>query len=131
MIEEKSDKFGSYLFSKKDSKVDIESMLKGLDFLDINKSLPKRLRILEDATNVKVTFDKKDIERILDRLKEVSRKYISIRHAVVQNSPENTALAILLCKRLKSDIYKLGVFSTKQGALEWLNKSSSTPSPNY
>jgi hypothetical protein len=130
MIEERSDELGLFLFVKSDTKVGIENMLKGLEFLKENSSLPRRLRILEDATHVNVNFDKNDFERIYNKLQEVSQNYISIRHAVIQDSPENTALAILLCKKLKFDNYTLGIFSSEQGATEWINNKNNIPSPN-
>jgi hypothetical protein len=121
MIEIRTDDKGLLLFAKDDAIVSLKDMLYGLDYLEMNDSLPRNLRLLEDSTNVTVTFVVNDLDKILKRIHEVSEKYESIRHAVLHDSPVNTAYAFMMEKYIRDNRYKLKVFSTMSAAMAWLN----------
>ncbi len=121
MIEKRVDQEGVILFVKSNPVVQLEDMLNGLDYLQKNSDLPKDLRILEDATNVKVAFVISDIDILIKKMHKVIQKYNTIRHAVIHDSPENTAYAMLIHANKISDDYMLRIFSTRKEALLWLN----------
>lgn len=56
MIEKRTDAFGEYLYVVSEDNVTLNDMLSGLDFLNNDKTLPRKLRIVEDARNSKVEF---------------------------------------------------------------------------
>ena len=77
MIEKKFDDKGFYLFIKSNPIVTLENMLNGLEYLQKDTTLPRDLRIFEDATNVEVTFD----ISVVDLLQEKSmygKKYMGV-----------------------------------------------------
>ncbi len=122
MITVEQDKKGTILFVKSKEIVSKEDMLQGLDFLLKNTKLPESIRILEDAIESEVTFTIKDVPSFIEKLRIVSQRFLSIKHAVIHKSPKNTALAMLIDSYNLEPIYKLGVFTTQNAALNWLNE---------
>jgi hypothetical protein len=120
MIEKKFDDKGFYLFIKSNPIVTLENMLNGLEYLQKDTTLPRDLRIFEDATNVEVTFDISVVDLLQEKMQEISQKYNSIRHAVIHNSPKNTAFAMLIGQNKIVDKYQVEIFYTEQAAYKWL-----------
>ncbi len=88
-------------------------------------SLPENLRNIidsrENAFNIKATEPFSHFKSIVKKL--VSR-YKSIKEAIIVDNPSATVIAMLYEKHtagIKS--YEFNVFSTKEGALNWLMKS--------
>jgi len=79
------------------------------------------LRIFEDATNSKITFSVNEIDILVKNMNETVQKFEMIKHAVVHDSPDNTALTILIEQSNINKNYVVQIFSTKEGALDWLN----------
>ena len=98
-------------------------MFDGVDFLVNEKKLPRELKILESAENVKVTFNENDISLIVDNLEKNIGSYESIRHAVIHSDPTNTAYTIIASNMIKNYNYHLMVFSTVEAAKSWLNSN--------
>jgi len=121
MIEKIQDKDGMILHIKSSSIVYLENMLNGLEYLKRDKTLPRNLRIFEDATNAEVAFSISDIDLLIKKMHEVAQEYNMIRHAVLHHSPKSTAYAILIKQRKHENNYLIGIFSTKKGAHLWLN----------
>jgi hypothetical protein len=120
MIEKKFDDKGFYLFIKSNPIVTLENMLNGLEYLQKDTTLPRDLRIFEDATNVEVTFDISVVDLLQEKMQEIAQKYNSIRHAVIHNSPKNTAFAMLIGQNKIVDKYQVEIFYTEQAAYKWL-----------
>jgi hypothetical protein len=120
MIKKKFDDKGFYLFIKSNPIVTLENMLNGLEYLQKDTTLPRDLRIFEDATNVEVTFDISVVDLLQEKMQEISQKYNSIRHAVIHNSPKNTAFAMLIGQNKIVDKYQVEIFYTEQAAYKWL-----------
>jgi len=95
-------------------------MLNGLEYLQKDTTLPRDLRIFEDATNVEVTFDISVVDLLQEKMQEIAQKYNSIRHAVIHNSPKNTAFAMLIGQNKIVDKYQVEIFYTEQAAYKWL-----------
>ena len=121
MIEKRTDAIGDYLYVLSKDNVTLDDMLSGLDFLYNDKTLPRNLRIIEDARNSKVDFAYEAVLILSKRMHEVAKKYTSIKHAVIHNDPKNVALALLMEKKKKDENYSLRVFATSKGAYTWLN----------
>ena len=97
-------------------------MMGAIDYCLDNEELPRNLLILEDARLARPEFSPEDLSRIAEKQKKLFPLYHSIRHAVIHNTPENTALAMVFEQKYISPAYKLKVFSTEEGALIWLKK---------
>ena len=121
MIEYKFNEIEETLYITLSGTFGIEHMFKEIDSLANDNSLPRNLKILEDASNLSVTFTEEEIQSIIERLKSHLFKFNSIQHAVVHLDPVNTAFAILVSERLSGDNYILKVFSDEEYALHWLS----------
>lgn len=95
-------------------------MIVGVNYLLSNDCLPQKIRILEDARDSVITFSTTDIDRLTEKMQEVSKKHMSIQHAVIHNSPINTAFALLIADTKNNAKYQLQVFSTIESANSWL-----------
>jgi len=123
MIEKRKDEFGEYLFVKSNSMVNIEDMIAGIQYLENDNSLPRKLRIIEDARSAEVNFSPIDASELSEHMHKVALKYDYIKHAVIHSNPRNTAMAMLVQKNKKDQNYFLEVFSTFEGAIHWLKNS--------
>lgn len=108
------------LYTRSTDVADLETMLKGLNFIASNKLLPRNLRILEDGRGAHVNFPVTDIPVLVSALEKILVEYTSIRHAVIHNDPTNTAFAIIIDRQIKNDKYILNVFSTFEAARKWV-----------
>lgn len=121
MIEKRTDTNGIYLWVKTSQLINLENMFSSSDFLMNEENLPEVLRILEDATDSVVTFGVRDFEEIAERINKVSEKFRVVKHAVIHNSPKNTAFTLHFMNNYINNKYKLEVFSTLEAATKWLN----------
>ena len=121
MIEYKFNEIEETLFITVSGNFGINHMFKAIDSFADDTSLPRKLRILEDARYSNVTFTEEEIQSIIERLKSHLFKFNSIRHAVIHLDPVNTAFAMLVGDRLSGGNYVLKVFSTEDFALHWLH----------
>ena len=101
--------------------VSLEDMLNGLKYLQQNNDLPRNLKILEDARKSKITFDMNDVDILIKNMNLSMQNFNKIMHAVIHDSPKNTALSMLVERKSINTNYKLMTFSTKEAALDWLN----------
>jgi len=120
MIEYKFNEIEETLFITVSGTFGIDHMFKAIDSFANDNSLPRNLKILEDARFSNVTFTEEEIQLIIERLKSHLFKFTSIRHAVIHLDPVNTAFAILVGDRLSGEKYILKVFSNEEHALHWL-----------
>lgn len=121
MIEKRIDTKGVFLWVRTNTLISFENMLSSVDYLINEITLPRRLRILEDATDTVVSFSIRDFETLAEKLKEVTKKYEVVRHAVIHNSPKNTAFTLHFKNNFLHKGYNLEVFSTMEAATKWLN----------
>ena len=121
MIKQQNDNKGTILHVKSKDVVSLTDMLNGINFLKQNTKLTRELRIIEDAKDSTITFTMADIPTLTNEIEEVSKHYKSIRHAVIHNSPCNTAMAMFIKLKSKNNIYQIQIFSTKENAQIWLN----------
>lgn len=120
MIEYKFNESEETLFIAVSGTFGINHMFKTIDSFADDNSLPRNLKICEDARYSNVTFSEDEIQLIIERLKSHLFKFNSIRHAVIHLDPVNTAFATLVGNRLSGGNYVLKVFSSEEYALHWL-----------
>lgn len=85
-----------------------------------NKSYPRKLKILTDATNSNMNFSAGDLLAIVNENNKSLENYQYIIDAIVIESPKETALSILYQEIAKNPKYKFRIFSTREAAYEWL-----------
>ncbi len=88
--------------------------------LKVNKEYPRILRIKTDATNAIFKFSTNDIKRIILETDNLIEYYDVIIDAMIVSRPKTTAFSMLYKELEKNDKYKFNVFSTEDGALQWL-----------
>jgi len=122
MISLQENKNNGILYGISEGKITVQEMLGAIDYCLNNDELPRNLLILEDARLAHPEFSPEDLSRIAEKQKLLFPMYQSVRHAVIHDTPENTALAMVFEQKFISPVYKLKVFSTEEGALIWLKK---------
>ena len=109
-----------YLYFKSPQEVDFKAMLAGIEKIKDDQSLSRDLIILEDARDVKAQLSLEEVDQLLELMSEAANNYNSIKHAVIHNNPESTAIALLFEHRIKNLNYNLKVFYTEKAATQWL-----------
>lgn len=95
-----------------------------VDYIDAtkeNKTYPRKLKILTDATNSIMEFTASDLCKIVAANNQSLEQYQYIIDAIVIESPKETALSMLYQEIAKNKKYKFQVFSTREAAIEWLS----------
>ncbi len=85
-------------------------------------SLPTNLRIIIDSQKARYTFTEKELQEIANAMKHLLTKFDSIQEAIIQSSPYETAMAVLYEQMVNFKNFRFKAFSTKDAAIEWLNK---------
>jgi hypothetical protein len=120
MVEKKLDVSNNILHVKSAGDVQLDGMLRGVEFIEKSTDLPRRLRILEDASTAKVTFNHTEIEIIMKHLEQAAQHYESIRHAIIVSDPKTTAFTMLAAIMINNKNYSMQTFSSKLAAEKWL-----------
>ncbi len=100
--------------------ITLEGMFSVIDYMKNHTELPRNLLVLEDARNTSPQFQVTELSALAEKIEELIPLYNSIKHAVVHQSPGNTAYALLFSRKHAPTKYKLEVFSTIEGARSWL-----------
>ena len=85
-------------------------------------SLPRSLKILEDARNAELDYDIDDVDQINHMIGEQIGNSRFIKHALIRNKPMETAFGVMRVEANDNYQYSPKVFSTPQGALQWLSR---------
>lgn len=88
-----------------------------------DKSLPRDIKILTDATSANYQISPTDVEEMLKLLKEQVKPYKSVKSAVFHNKPHETAISYLVDNGKSIPNYKHKAFSSREAALYWLQYS--------
>lgn len=95
-----------------------------VDYIDatrLNKSYPRKLKILTDSVNANMILANSDLEAIAQANLKSLEQYNYIIDAIVTANPKETAFSILYKELSATKKYKFQVFSTREAAIEWLN----------
>jgi hypothetical protein len=85
-----------------------------------DKDLPRDLKILTDATHAIYKLSPEEIALMLYDLKKQIKPYHSVKTAVIQDKPFETAISMLVDVDLNIPDYMHKVFSTREAAMDWL-----------
>jgi len=100
--------------------INAEDILKFSSFISTNKELPRKLKILTDATDAHYNFSHSTADELISYLKQNLKNYHSIMDAFIHSKPKETAYSQLLEIEKNYDNYAHKVFATKEAALHWL-----------
>ena len=107
-----------------EEEVSIKDVIEYILSLREDKTLPKKLKIFTDASKGKFTEDvtPKDLEKLIEENAISLSQRDFIYDAFVVSSSFEMALSMLYQELIEIQNYKVGVFSTKEAALNWLKK---------
>lgn len=100
--------------------ISLDNLLELGNKINQNKHLPRNLKILADATKAKYTFNIDKIPLIANDLNKKTKGYESIKFAMIQEKPEETAMSFALQNENYTPHYSHKIFCTKSSAIEWL-----------
>jgi hypothetical protein len=122
MVSAEFDKQKGILISKFEGKLTLKEVVDYIVATKENKSYPRKLKILTDATKSEMAFKHGDLPIIVEENHKSLEKYEQIIDAIIIESPKETAFSVLYKEMAKTNKYNFSVFSTKEAALQWLEK---------
>ncbi len=123
MIIVKFDSKKGTLHSKFEGKVTLKEIVDYIVATKENKSYPRVLKILTNATHADMVFSPEDLAVIVEENYKSLEKYEYIIDAIVISSPKETAFSVLYQELAKTKKYLFQVFSTDKAAIEWLDQT--------
>ena len=107
-----------------EGEISIKEMLDYIVSIRENKNLPTVLKIYSNGTDAKFAekVSRRDLVRFLDENKITLAQKKFVYDAYVVSSAFEMALGMLYRDLNKIDNYKFDIFSTKEAAINWLNK---------
>jgi hypothetical protein len=122
MIESNFNHQTGILESKFEGDVGVDDIVGYIVSTKENKTFPRHLKIITDATRARFDFSIKDIETIIKENNASLEKYDFIIDAIVVDSPRVAALSMFYKELGENEKYTFEIFSTKERALSWLNQ---------
>jgi len=122
IYEIKADSKGEYLFVKSDPVITLKSKMILLDSFKNNESLPRELRIVDDAADSKLNFTISGVRQLIRKSNELSGIYDSIKYAVVLNNSLYVAYVIFAEAITTNSVFIVKAFSSVENARIWLEK---------
>ena len=89
---------------------------------DPKNDYPKKLKIITDATEANMSFSREGLGEILKIVNDHPGMYQSVTDAMIMSSPRATALSMIVELFTQASPYRTKIFSTREAALEWLDK---------
>lgn len=100
--------------------VSFEELLDHVSLQEERKHFPKKLKILSNATNAKLSISTVQLKIIVEKMAETLEKYDKIYDAFVVEKPLETALSVMYMELAKLNKYEFKVFSGLDAAKHWL-----------
>jgi len=85
-----------------------------------NKYLPRNLKMITDATKANYLFSPEEIPIIAQALKDNTEHFESVKSAIIQSKPIETAKSIIMQQENVTPHYQHKIFYTRALAIEWL-----------
>lgn len=123
MIKSKFNKQTNILESEFIGDVTLVEIVNYIISIKQNKSYPKKLKIKTNATNANFTFSIDDLKTIVIENEKSLKKYNSITDVIIVGNPQTTAYSMLYKELSKNNKYRFNIFSTDNGALQWLKNN--------
>ncbi len=122
MVKTSFDRHSGILDSKFEDNITVEELVDYIRATQKNKSYPRTLKILTDATRAHMNFSPSGLQRIVEANYKSLDEYNFIIDAIVLESRRETALSVLYQELSKTQKYKFEIFATRKSALQWLEK---------
>lgn len=103
-----------------ESKVDKKQLVDYIDTTRLNKSYPRKLKILTDSTNADMILTKNDLLEVVQANLKSLNEYDLIIDAIVTKNPKETAFSLFYKELSATNKYRFEVFSTREAAMQWL-----------
>lgn len=100
--------------------VTFEDLMEYGEMMRNNKSFPRELKIITDASSASYQLEPEDIAKLLKALREQVKPFNTVKNAVLHQKPKETAMSFLVENDGPIPNYKHNVFSTREAALAWL-----------
>ena len=120
MIEYKRENDRLILFINTAPEVGLEEMKSGVENLLAKTDLPEEIFIIENTTHSIVRFNPGDIKQVELWVNILAQRFKRIKHALITQSSDATALGLLIMDAIKVKNYYLEVFSTEEAARKWV-----------
>ena len=101
-------------------KIDANEILEYISNLSIDSEEVGNLLYFEDQTRAEFVFSASEIKQIVHALYAKIKDLPSLRVAVLNTHPKETAFSLIAIRLLKVKNMHARVFCTKAAALEWL-----------
>lgn len=114
------DQHSGILDSRFDGEVTVQEIVDYIDATRLNKSYPRVLKILTDATNAQMNFPPAEIPQIVEANYKSLEQYELIIDGIVIDTPRETALTMLYQELAATNKYRFEVFASRDAAISWL-----------
>ncbi|MCK5028928.1 MAG: hypothetical protein KAR57_04785 [Bacteroidales bacterium] len=107
-----------------EGKITVVELIDYIESVRDDNTLPKKLKIFSDGSNGKFAtkVNPKELKQFLDINKVTLKQKDYIYDAYVVSGSVEMALGMLYKNLIRIKNYKFNIFSTKEAALDWLNK---------
>ena len=100
--------------------ISIDDLIDYGEQLANNFSLPRKLLTLTDARNATYTFQPSETARMIKELENHLTLYEYMKAAFIQEKPRETALSVIIEKKVSVSNYYHRIFYTRETAIDWL-----------
>jgi len=122
MVVSKFNQLTGILVSKFEGNINLKEILDYIISTKNNKTYPRHLKIITDASQAIFNFSFTDLQSIVIENEKSIEQYDSITDAIIVTDPNTTALSMLYQELEKNSKYEFSIFSTKRASLEWLSQ---------
>jgi len=100
--------------------VSVQELIDYIDATRENRSYPRVLKILTDATQAQMNFPASALTRVVEANFRSLQEYEYIIDAIIIDSPRETAIGMFYQELAKTNKYKFEIFSSRDSAMTWL-----------
>lgn len=118
----RTDSKGAYIFIKSKSVISLQDKSDLLDKIAQDSSLPRNLRVIDDATGSKLTFNISGVRKLMQKATQAASGYDSIKYAVILNTALYVAYVIFADTISANSKFNIKVFPGFKEAQIWLNR---------
>ena len=87
--------------------------------------------IVSDLRRLKMGFNEKMIEMIVDFISQFPDYFIERKSAIITNSPEQVVNSVAYIQKIKSTPVDVNIFSTAEAAFKWVKETDPKPEMSY
>jgi len=104
--------------------VTLNEIIDYIDSTKLNRSYPRKLKIITDARGADFSFTPDDLPKIVEANNSSMEQYDFIIDAIITDDSKTTAISMLYQEFSRVPNYRFKVFSTRDAAINWLIHST-------